>query len=174
MVATHIHEVKERRATPEEPYHFVESGLPNVYLVGIKYRVCDTCKMQSADIPAVKQLMEVIARAVVVNDAPLTGLEIRFLRKRLGKKSSDFARLIGVSSEQVSRWENGHNPPEKSADRLIRVFYSMLSGDRKLRHKIDEDIECWLGTLTGEGQISEIRAKLRNNEWKTELAATAV
>lgn len=168
MVETHIHEFKEHKATREAAYHFVDSGLPNVYLSGIKYQVCETCGQQCADIPAIKQLMQVIARAIVQSEAPLTGPEIRFLRKRLGKKSSEFARIVGVTNEQVSRWENDHNPPEQSADRLIRIFYSIHSGDRKLKHMIDEDIERWLDTLTGEGQISDIRAKLRNREWKTE------
>jgi putative zinc finger/helix-turn-helix YgiT family protein len=169
LVEEHIHDFKELKATMEAPYHFVDSGLPNVYLVGIKYQVCQECGMQTADIPAVKQLMQVIARTVVESDALLTGSEIRFLRKRLGKKSSEFARIVGVSDEQVSRWENGHNLPEHSADKLIRIFYGLLSGDRKLRRKIDEHIECWLTALTGEGKIPDIRAKLRNREWKTEL-----
>ena len=174
MVEEHIHDMKEMRATPDAPYHFVDSGLPNVYLVGIKYQVCKKCGMQAADIPAVKQLMQVIARSIVENEAALTGLEIRFLRKRLGKKSSEFARIIGVSDEQVSRWENGHNLPEQSADKLIRIFYGILSGDRKLRRKIDEHIECWLSALTGEGKIPDICAKLRNREWKTELVKASV
>jgi putative zinc finger/helix-turn-helix YgiT family protein len=125
MVDEHIHDLEEKKATSDLPYHFVGSGLPNVYLIGIKYKVCKTCAGQAADIPAIKQLMQVIARAVVESEAPLTGPEIRFLRKRLGKKSSEFGRLIGVTAEQVSRWENEHNPPERSADKLIRVFYSI-------------------------------------------------
>ena len=112
---------EERKATLTAPYHFVDSGLPGVFLVGIKYRVCVRCRRQSADIPAVKQLMAALAQAIVENESPLTGPEIRFLRKRLGKKSSEFAKIIGVTLEQVSRWENGHNPPEASADKLIRV-----------------------------------------------------
>jgi putative zinc finger/helix-turn-helix YgiT family protein len=171
MVDEHIHELEERRATIVSPYHFVDSGLPNVYLVGIKFVVCKACKKQAADIPAIRHLMEVIGRAVVQTEAPLTGPEIRFLRKRIGKKGSEFARIIGVTDEQVSRWENGHNPPEQSADKLIRIFYSMLSGDRKLRRMVDEHIECWLGALTGEGKVLDIRAKLRNKEWKAEPVA---
>ena len=65
MVEEHIHELEERKATSESPYQFVGSGLPNVYLVGIKYSVCKSCKEQAADIPAIKQLMGVIARAIV-------------------------------------------------------------------------------------------------------------
>ncbi len=168
MVDGHIHDLKEHRATPNTPYHFVSSGLPNVYLLGIKYQVCKICGTQSADIPAIKQLMNVIGKAVVESDVPLTGPEIRFLRKRLGKKSSDFARLVGVTVEQVSRWENGHNHPERSADKLIRILYLALSGDRKLRGKISLEIESWMNPQAENGRVSEIRAKLRNHEWKAE------
>jgi putative zinc finger/helix-turn-helix YgiT family protein len=169
MVEEHAHEFEERVATPEARYHFVDSGLPNVYLSGIKYRVCRSCGKQSADIPLVKQLMGTIARSIVQSEAPLTGAEIRFLRKRLGLKAMEFARVIGVSDEQESRWENGHNQPEQSADKLIRIFYCLLSGDRTLRHKIDEDIASWLSALPGEGQVPpDIRAKLKNHEWKIE------
>ena len=167
MVAEHTHEFKDRIATNKSPYHFVDSGLPNVYLVGIKYRVCESCSMQSADIPAVRQLLEVIARTVVESESPLTGAEIRFLRKRLGKKSTEFGRIIGVTQEQVSRWENNHSQPEQSADRLIRIFYCMLSGDRRLKHIVDEEMESFLSTLTGEAQASEIRA-VRDSTWRAE------
>ena len=168
MVNEHIHDLEEKKATSSSPYHFVGSGLPNVYLIGIKYKVCKICGDGAADIPAIKKLMQVIARAVVESEAPLTGPEIRFLRKRLGKKSSEFGRLIGVTSEQVSRWENSHNPPERSADKLIRVFYSMLSKDRKLRAKMSQDLEDWLSTVANEGEVPNIRAKLKNREWKAE------
>jgi putative zinc finger/helix-turn-helix YgiT family protein len=173
MVDEHIHDLKERKATPDAPYHFLGSGLPNVYLLGIKYKVCKICGSQSADIPAIKQLMKVIGKALVESDAPLTGPEIRFLRKRLGKKSSDFARLVGVTVEQVSRWENGHNPPERSADKLIRILYLALSGDRKLRGKITLEIESWMYPQAENGQASEIRAKLRNHEWEADPVLTS-
>ena len=74
-----------RHATYENPYRFVESGLPNVYLVGIDYRVCQSCKLQAADIPALDDLMVKIARVVVRQESPLSGAEIKFLRKRLRK-----------------------------------------------------------------------------------------
>ena len=160
--------LEERRATVDHPYHFVDSGLPNVYLVGIKYRRCAVCGMRSADIPAVKNLLMALARTIVESDAPLTGAEIRFLRKRLGKKSSEFAKIIGVSHEQVSRWENGRNRPEQSADKLIRVYYCHLSGDRALRAKVDTQIESWLSAWSAGGQLGRIRAQLRKQEWKAE------
>lgn len=169
MVVEHIHDLEEREATREAPYHFLDSGLPNVYLIGITYRICKDCGAQSADIPAIKKLMQAIARTIVESEAPLTGPEIRFLRKRLGIQSSVFARVIGVSSEQVSRWENLSSGHEQSADKLIRVFYSLVSRDRKLRHRVDEQsIQHFLSMIPREGQPPLIRANLRNNEWRAE------
>ena len=165
---------EEKRASGSNPYHFVDSGLPNVYLVGIKYRRCRVCGAQSADIPAVKNLMMALGRIIVENDAPLTGPEIRFLRKRLGKKSSEFAGIIGVSSEQVSRWENGHNPPEKSADRLIRVYYCHLSGDHELRATIDKQIESRLAAWSQGARFGDIRANLYRQDWRVKPVPAAL
>lgn len=167
MVEDHKHELEQHLATANKPYHFVDSGLTNVYLIGINYRTCKSCGMQSADIPAIKQLMKVIARAIVESDAPLTGEEIRFLRKRLGKRAIEFAKIIGVAETEVSRWENNKVQPAQSADRLIRVFYSVLSEDRALKERIDKELESFLSAFTGEHQITEILAT-RDTEWKAE------
>ena len=117
--------------------------------------------------------MVAIARAVVKKPAPLSGPEIRYLRKRLGKKSVDFGRIIGVGEDQVSRWENDRNPPEESADKLIRVFYCALSKDKELRGQLNEHLEAWLATLPREEHASSFHARLRDHEWtaEPELAA---
>jgi len=59
---------------------------------------------------------------VVGKNSTLTGDELRFLRKRLGKSSKDFAALVGLTSEQYSRIENGAvlTPPK---DKLIRLMF---------------------------------------------------
>jgi DNA-binding transcriptional regulator YiaG len=160
----------ERMATLKSPYHFVESGLPNVYLVGIRFWVCKNCGKQSAEIPFLKDLMVKIARAVVRQETPLDGAEIRFLRKRLGKKSSDFAKIIGVTPEHYSRLESpreDHNP-SGSADKLIRVYYSLLSGDETLKDTMNSNIDAYMASLHGEEQESSFRAELHDQEWEAE------
>lgn len=158
----------EKQATLRSPYHFVESGLPNVYLVGIRYWVCKDCGMQSAEIPALKDLMVKIARLVVEQEAPLSGEEIRFLRKRLGKKSAEFGKIIGVTAEQMSRWENNNSARSESADKLIRVFYCLLSGDRALHEKVMKHVDAWLATLPGQETAYNFQAKLHDHEWAAE------
>ena len=81
---------RPRRATRKKPYHFLDSGLPNVYLVGVKYWTCRECGAQAAEIPAPEQLMDFIAEIIIMKPGLLTGPEIKFLRKRAGKKNSRF------------------------------------------------------------------------------------
>jgi putative zinc finger/helix-turn-helix YgiT family protein len=159
---------KKKSATFQNLYHFVHSGLPNVYLVGIDYFDCEKCGKQSADIPALDDLMIKIARAVVGQEARLDGAEIRFLRKRLKKKSADFGKIIGVTPEQISRWENDGNQPSESADKLIRVFFCLLSGDDTLQDKVTRHIDDWMATLPGEERSNNFQAQLLDHEWKAE------
>jgi len=64
----------------------VDCGLSDVYLVGIRYFVCE-CGETVAEIPAIRQLLSLIARDLVEKPKALAPEEIRFLRKRLGKKT---------------------------------------------------------------------------------------
>jgi len=174
MVARNEHDCTgktvERIATYQNPYRFLDSGLSNVYLVGIRYWACEKCEKQSAEIPYLKDLMIKIARAVVSQETPLDGAEIRFLRKRLGKKSSDFAKILGVTPEHYCRLESvreDHNP-SPSADKLIRIYYSLLSGDETLKDTMNSDIDAYMASLHGPEQPLRVRAELHQNEWEAE------
>jgi transcriptional regulator with XRE-family HTH domain len=51
-------------------------------------------------------------------------------RARVGLSQEDAARLIGVSSNTVSRWERGANAPRGEARaRLLEVYELELDGD---------------------------------------------
>ncbi len=63
-------------STEVEPYHFVGSGLRNVYLVGVEYEVDSTTGMQSAAIPCLPALMEAIGKVLVEKTTALTGDEL--------------------------------------------------------------------------------------------------
>src|ERR1043166_1695218 len=80
---------KESISTQENPYHFTDSGLRNVYLIGVRRVECD-CGEKYVEIPAIKQLLSLMARDVVMKREALIGDEIRFLRKQLGQKAADF------------------------------------------------------------------------------------
>src|SRR5579863_5268893 len=150
--------VKERRATSKKPYHFLDSGLPNVYLVGVKYRVCGECGAQAAEIPAPEQLMNLIAEIIVMKPGLLTGAEIKFLRKRAGKRAADFARLIGRTPEHLSKLETGSLPVPEPIDKLIRLSYGLLNPSSGLVQKITPKTEDWLKSINpGKKPTARIR-----------------
>ena len=94
-------------ATERQPSHYTGSGLGNVYLVGVTYYVCQECGATSAEIPALPDLLAEIARVVVGKPSPLSGDEMRFLRKRLRLSSLVFARTFWISRRKhLSRLEH--------------------------------------------------------------------
>lgn len=115
-------EITETVSTQSNPYHYVGSGLPNVYLVGVQHTVCPDGE-QSAEIPCLPDLLKAIAKAVVEKKAPLTGEEVRFLRKRMRLSSKDFAELIDYNVQHYSRLENSETVKHQM-DLLVRLFYA--------------------------------------------------
>jgi DNA-binding transcriptional regulator YiaG len=157
---------KQHRATPAKPYHFLDSGLPNVYLIGVKYWTCTKCGAQAAEIPAPEQLMNVIAESIVMKPGVLTGPEIRFLRKRVGKKAADFASLINKTPEHFSKLETGGLPLQEPTDKLIRLTYSLLARDQGPLILIAPKVEEWLKSIDpGKKPPGRIRIKKSGKKW---------
>jgi DNA-binding transcriptional regulator YiaG len=161
-------QLKHHTATPAKPYHFLDSGLPNVYLIGVKYWTCAKCRAQSADIPAPEQLMNVIGESVVMKPGILTGQEIRFLRKRAGKKAAEFAALINKTPEHFSKLETGALPLQEPTDKLIRLTYGLLSRDGELLARISPRVEEWLNSIVpGKKPPERIQIKKAGKFWST-------
>ena len=122
---------KEYFATAERPFHFVDSGLDNVYLIGIKYFI-DEEGHEIAEIPALQQLMRFIAQNIVLSPSDLTGKELKFLRKRLGKKGTEYATYLGVTPETLSRIENEKQAVSLQLQKLARLAHCIFSADPNL------------------------------------------
>jgi putative zinc finger/helix-turn-helix YgiT family protein len=112
-----------KHATKIGEYHYTESGLPNVWLLGVEVFECE-CGESFAFIPCIQELHKLIARDMVTQENSLSGPEIRFLRKIMGLKAKEFANLVGVKNVTVSRWERGEITPPEPIDRFIRLFYA--------------------------------------------------
>jgi putative transcriptional regulator len=50
-----------------------------------------------------------------------TTVDVKAIRKRLGKSQSEFARMIGVSVATLQNWEQGRRQPVGPARALLRV-----------------------------------------------------
>ena len=109
-----------KRVRQDYPYR--ESGLDNITLVGVPVYVCPRHGVQAVALGELALLHRDIAQAVLKQERPLRGAEIRFLRKCLGWSGADFAKHTGTKPETVSRWENGKAVMGPQADRLLRVL----------------------------------------------------
>lgn len=106
-------------------HRFAESGLENVHLSNVDTWRCSACGEEIVSIPRSTELMKSIAESILLKPTGLSGPEIRFLRKNLALKINELSQLVGVDRVTVSRWENDHERPSKSADRLIRLIYAV-------------------------------------------------
>lgn len=159
-------------ATDEKPYHFVESGLPNIYLVGVRHFQCE-CSEKYVEIPAIKQLMSLIARHTVMKDQALTGTEIKFLRKRLGQKATDFSTAIKLQPETLSRVENEKQSVGAKTDFYIRIYYALSSKDPVLLDALKEALDKVLSMHRAKPPRKPPKtvAKMEHDEWALSAVA---
>ena len=120
-------------------YQYVESGLDNVIIEGIEIFKCP-CGEYSALIPHILELHKTIAKCLIEQMHPLSGKEIRFLRKNMGIKAMNFARILGVDNATVSRWENGKEKHSDIVDRFIRLIYANEMGMHQEAERLIKDI----------------------------------
>ena len=98
-------DLKGEKTTLGHPYQYVESGLENVFLIGATLYNCP-CGEELVEIPKVEQLDDEIAKVLIQKTNSLTGTEVRFFRKYAEWPAKDFAKILGVSPEHLSRVEN--------------------------------------------------------------------
>jgi putative zinc finger/helix-turn-helix YgiT family protein len=157
--------LSRKKATVDQPFLLTWSDLPNVYVAGIQYEECSSCRKVAGVFPQLLNLSETLTRIIAQKPTPLSGPEIKYLRKHMRKKAADFAKLTGVSAEQVSRWENGHNLPERSADKLIRL----LATDQSTPKLFRSIANLTLGKSVGK---ESYLLSFRQNKWLGLFTAT--
>ena len=162
--------MKERRTTAETPYFYRIGGLPRVGLSGITLYECPRCKGDSPVIPKIGELHKVITRWLVEKSAPLTGDELRFLRKNAGFAAQKFAALIGIDPAHLSRIENGKREGLGPAtDRLARaIVTAAVSGGEAARQVLLEFADA--AEDRHKGRQFELFT-LERNRWKVAKAA---
>lgn len=107
--------------TARETVKYDLCGLSYVTLVGIRVDRCEHCGESDLVIERPLELEDAITTAVLGKTGPLTGEEVRYLRKRLGWSGREAAAQLGVKPETVSRWESGTRRIGPTPDRLLRL-----------------------------------------------------
>ena len=123
-------------------WRFRESGLDNVVLKGIEIIKCPACGNEEPIIPNLDGLLRVIAVAIVTNRLPLTGAEVRYLRKYLEMSGDQFARILHTDKSTLSKWETGAVNIGSKSDLLIRSVALILGrGLRDEAERVSRNFE---------------------------------
>lgn len=145
-------------SSKRENYRYTASGLRNVTLLGVEVRRCGKCGDHEVVIPRIEELHRVLAASIVRRASRLTAEEVRFLRKYLGYSGVDFAKVIGVSAETVSRWENAKEPMGPSAEKLLRM---LVAYTQPIRHYPIET----LAKISGTRAPKPIGVRAKGESW---------
>jgi len=149
----------EMRSEKRE-HRYIESGLENVWIEGLTFHVCPAGH-ELMSIPALAKLHRAIALALVSADRRFSGDEVRYMRKYLGLSNQDFARIMGVSEGQASRWATGAVDIGGSAENLLRVL--VRRGVKPDGYPVD-DVEY----LKGLAPVADpaIRLRRSSTDWR--------
>jgi transcriptional regulator with XRE-family HTH domain len=117
------------RKKAAQPYHFKAAGLPNVYILNGFKLGPDKGYGETIQIVNLRGLMNAIGLHLLEKEDPMTGLEFRFLRKRLGYTQADLAQRMDLAELTISNYEK-KDAVDKLASEYLKFQYSLygLSG----------------------------------------------
>mgnify|MGYP001791564013 CR=1 FL=1 len=100
-------------------YHYVESGLDNVLIFGLRPEVDDAGEI-TITIPAIEELHRVISEGIVKRESAMSGKELKFLRTEMGLTQAELGALVHRDRQAVMAWERGPQSLDKNAEAIIR------------------------------------------------------
>lgn len=122
-----------------ERYHYTSCGLDNVYLRSVELRVCSECGAEVPRIPRISDLLARIGRSVALQNVPLRGVDLKFLRKQLGMRGSEWAKACKIDPATLSRCENNEQRMGPQTDLLTRYVYIRALEERE-RYRVADAI----------------------------------
>lgn len=106
----------------EERYHYVECGLPNVWLLN-GFEISETPYGEGVAIRDVDGLHRCIASVLCDKPDPLTGAEFRFLRREMDFSQTMLGELLGRTARQIRNIETEEKEVKAPLNLLIRHIY---------------------------------------------------
>jgi len=148
-------------------YHYKACGLDDVYLVS-GYEVHETPYGRGVSVKDVDGLHRAIGEYLAKHKKVLTGKELRFLRKQMDLTQSDLGKFLGVSDQQVARYEKGESKKMPgAADAVVRLLYlEHIGGSIKLRDLLTDLEEVDAPSFTEKQLFAE-----EQGVWKPKAAA---
>jgi DNA-binding transcriptional regulator YiaG len=154
-----------------EKYHYRESGLDNVWLVGGFRIEHDEEYGELLFIEDVPALHGAIARALLDKKSPLTGAEFRFLRKFCELSQGDTAGVIQSNEQSVAKWEKARDKPvgNRPAEVLFRIFAARVVGGDDLLLSFIRTLNEIRAGIAGQSDICMTHDN--DNDWHFERMA---
>jgi hypothetical protein len=84
--------------------------------------------------------------------------------------------MVSLTPEYLSAVENSPDPIDPGRDKLVRLIYRALSGEKVLKAVFDkrDDFQRWITSIHKSGVGDRITAfLLKNKQWKVETEAIA-
>ena len=129
----------EKLAEGARLYHYKGCGLDDIYLVNGYELTKASDGEEEICINDLDGLHRTIGERLVIHKKDLSGKELRFLRKQMDLTQSELARFIGLSVQQVARWEKNQCQISGPADYMLRALYlEEMQGKISLRKFLKE------------------------------------
>lgn len=138
---------------------FDQIGIP-VQLERIDVVKCPKCGNVDPIIPNMDGLMDCLALGIIFKPYSLTGKDVRFLRKYIGKSQEDFAKLVPVEPTTLSKWETDQQEIGAKSDRLLRLL--ALNVSERLEEPKKKIME-----LVSQNQTEKAKAKKLHVDMET-------
>jgi transcriptional regulator with XRE-family HTH domain len=139
-----------------------------VELLNVPVWVCDNGH-EEVEIPAIEELHNLLAHMVVRQVAPLSGRDLRFLRKRIGLTARQFANRVGRTPEWISQIENDRAELDRPNELLFRLSLGILIAKKSGRSA--DDLAPLVEELERAMAVHSLRVRHKDNplpdqEWE--------
>lgn len=109
----------------EKPYHLSGIGLPNVYLLNGVEIEHDPDYGKLVTISDIHNLHHAIGFHIVSKPEPMTGDELRFLRKQMQATQTDLAHILRVDVQTIANYEKGKTKNLGTAEVAMRMIFTL-------------------------------------------------
>jgi DNA-binding transcriptional regulator YiaG len=110
-------------------YHYTECGLSNVYLRN-GFNTIETPQGEAVSIHNISGLHRAIGKIIISTQKDFSGDEIRFLRHEMLMSQGTLSTLLGMSEQEICRWEQGKVKIPKPSESLLRLIYREHCNDQ--------------------------------------------
>jgi transcriptional regulator with XRE-family HTH domain len=105
-------------------------------------------------------LQRIVFHGLIHKMRPLSGKEMRFLRKFLGLSTSELAGKLGITHAAISKWESGQANVSPSQETYLRLLFCELFRDAELVRLFKEiRPEQLAKKSTGKSDTFQVHAK---------------